>query len=213
MRRVLAGLVTASGLWFAACSGPTQVSGVDPLTTNTTPPTKTTTTTPARPFVEPDTYVDKSWTYKPDPANGGSGAFVEVPRGWTETKRDTYWSDFLDPSGQVRLRVDVTAGLTGTDLQVAPAKAAADELNRVNAADGFRMISQRTLAPGGPTGLGAAEIVYQFSRDGQTVQCTYRFIGIDDITQARMGVYYPASEQTGAEKVLGAVQDSLQLAG
>jgi hypothetical protein len=209
MRWVLAGLVTAVAMSLAACGGPTQVSGVDPITTTQSGSPATPT---KQPFAAPSDYTDKSWTYKPDSNTGGSGAYLKVPKGWAETKRGTYWSDFLDPSGQVRLRVDVTAGMTGDGLEVVPQAAAGDELTRLKQAEGFKSISQRALTPGGQSEAGY-EIVYQFTRDGQTVQCTYRFVGADDITQARMGVYYPASEQQGAEDVLDQAQNSLQFAG
>lgn len=220
MRWMLAGLVTGVALALAACGGPTQVSGADPINAAQSGGPATTTaggdpaspTTPAKPFTPPAGYSDKSWTYKPDADNGGSGAYLKVPKGWDETKRGTYWSDFLDPSSQVRLRVDVTAGMTGEGLEVAPQAAADDELARLAQADGFKPISQRVLPPQGQSST-AYEIVYQFTRDGQNVQCTYRFVGDADITQARMGVYYPASEKKGAEDVLDQAQNSLQFAG
>lgn len=210
MRWMRAALVTGVGLCLAACGGPTQVSGAAPIATTqptgTAPPTSTST----QPFAAPAAYKDKVWTFKPDPDNGGSGAHLEVPQGWAETKRGTYWSDFLDPSGQVRLRVDVTAGLTGDGIDQPPQDAAAAELKRLRPAAGFKLVSQGDVAP--KTGTGY-EIVYDFTRDGQTVRCSYRFLGDETITEARMGVYYPAGEQQGAEKVLDTSQDSLQFAG
>lgn len=217
MRLRQALLVTGVGMALAACGGPEQLAGgVTPIATTEPPVTSGASTppaTPARQFTEPTGYRDVNWTSQPDPNQEGSGALFRVPEGWAETKRDTYWSDYLDPTGQVRLRVNATASLTGQGVRQSTAQAAGDELSRLREAAGFKLIGQRTLPPGGQDGMGATEIVYQFSLDGQTVQCTYRFIGTADVTQAQLGVYYPASAQHGAENVLDTVNDSLLFAG
>ena len=130
-----------------------------------------------------------------------------------ETKRATYWSDFLDPTGQVRLRVDVTAGLTGDGSNQPAGKAADDELSRLREAAGFKQVSKQTVAADQQNGLGASEIVYQFSRDGQTVQATFWFMGDTTLTQAKLGIYYPPNQQQAAEDVLRKVGDTVQFAG
>jgi D-arabinose 1-dehydrogenase-like Zn-dependent alcohol dehydrogenase len=71
------------------------------------------------------------------------GASLPMPKGWAETKRDSYWSDFLDPTGQVRLRANVTAGLTGAGTDQSAPDAARAELDRLRSAEGFRLISRR----------------------------------------------------------------------
>jgi hypothetical protein len=97
------------------------------------------------------------------------GASLPMPKGWAETKRDSYWSDFLDPTGQVRLRANVTAGLTGAGTDQSAPDAARAELDRLRSAEAFRLISRRPVHATEETGPGAVEIVYQFSRDGQGV--------------------------------------------
>jgi hypothetical protein len=170
-------------------------------------------TQPPEPFHAPADYLDKSWTFKPDPGNAGSGASVQVPKGWAETARGTYWSDFLDPTAQVRLRADVTAGLTGEGTEQSAPDAAGVELDKLRGAAGFKLISRRTVPATEETGPGAVEIVYQFSRDGQIVQCTFRFVGVEAQMHARLGIYYPPDLQHEAEGVLAKAYDTMRFAG
>jgi hypothetical protein len=226
-------LAFAAASALAACDTPVPVGAATPLptpaTASTTSPAQLTgrTTTPApgtttgstsgralassQPVAGPTGYRTVTWSRANPQGNGGIGLGVAVPKGWMVTKRSGYSSDFVDPTGQARLRVDGTPSFTSGDARPT-ATSADDEVRRLRGTAGFALLGRRDLSPVGVDSLGGTEIVYAFSEAGRTRQATFRFAGKDS-TAVVVGVFYPPSQRQVAQQILGYAEASVSLAG
>lgn len=206
LRRLLSATALVGVLALSACARPTSVStSAGPIPGAPPGSATTTTTTGAAPEVAvPGSYVRKQWS------STVGGAVVKVPSGWPETVREAYWSDFVDATGQVRLRVNVTPSLTDA-APVTPKAAAEAELDRLKSASGFQLVERTELTAATVDKFIASQITYRFDRDGVQVQATFQFLGTPEKLVATLGTQYPRDAADVADGVLGAAHDSLTI--
>ena len=224
-RWIAAAVVVAAGLLPVACGSPQAVeSASTPATggvagsggvTTGSAATATQKPKPKAAPAKPAEYVTKEWKTgeNPDPESPDYGADVDVPKGWSEEKKSETASDFVDPTGQLRLRIDLTASLERETTEQLSVQNWADvEISRVDQAEGYQLISNTTSKD--EQGRDVVELVYRFTRDGAPAEATFWFTGGhaengNPDTDSIIGIHYPVADKAIAKDVLKYASESV----
>ena len=215
-------LAVLAGLLVAACGGPTQVASGGPMAGS--PGTSNSSSDAGKehaddkPLTEPAapaSYARQQWIRFSDTDEETEDAlvFANVPKGWNEEKKSDFASDFVDPTGQLRLRIDASSGMPGAK-RVDPQAAADAELARVRGAAGYKLVSNKVL-PSSANG-DVVGVVYRFDRDGTPAEATYQFSGVLGDMESGVvvvGMHYPVAYKSVGIGVLDAVTKTLEETG